>query len=353
MKKLLFSFCFLVLLFTQSMGQIPPTIVFADLPGIGTTYNFFVDTNSAFTITPGGSSAQTWNYPLITHYTESQAFVSPSGLPGSSNFPSSTLAYHDQVDSNVVYFIKNASGLYADGGWGYYTVNNPLYNVAFDYVPNQLNLPIPFTLNDSRNDHAIATVYTVISGNNIKYVSHVIKTFNADAFGSITTPAGTFSNALRIKEYAITLDTGYVDISGTYYFAESKADTITTYNWVQTGSTNTIILALEMQKNSTTLTHGGRYSSTVTSTPKTTLSEPIEVKTYPNPAQNHINFAFNTNQAQQLRIFDVTGKLVREENIAGLTSAILDITTYEKGLYLCQIQDKYGKMISTQKFVKE
>ncbi len=76
-----------------------------------------------------------------------------------------------------------------------------------------------------------------------------------------------------------------------------------------------------------------------------------EISLYPNPAVNEINFDIKkiNSKINGIKIFDVTGKLIKEENT---NTNKLDVSSLKKGIYLLTIlfEDKTN---INQKFVKE
>ena len=78
------------------------------------------------------------------------------------------------------------------------------------------------------------------------------------------------------------------------------------------------------------------------------LNESIYI--YPNPARNTLNINLSDLSANQINIFDATGRLVREMRIVNNNNTI-DISTFKRGLYYVQILTDEG--IVTKKFIKQ
>lgn len=81
-----------------------------------------------------------------------------------------------------------------------------------------------------------------------------------------------------------------------------------------------------------------------------------EVNVYPNPANNNITISFSSsgNTAYQLRIYDVTGKLVTDEKqpaVKGLQSRTLDISALAAGVYMLSLESETEK--ARFKFTKQ
>jgi hypothetical protein len=75
------------------------------------------------------------------------------------------------------------------------------------------------------------------------------------------------------------------------------------------------------------------------------------VRFYPNPATSVINFEIqkNNEKTYTLQIFNFMGKKVYEtENIN--PKAIINLSDYNRGIYIYQLRDGSGKVIDTGKF---
>lgn len=73
---------------------------------------------------------------------------------------------------------------------------------------------------------------------------------------------------------------------------------------------------------------------------------------FPNPTTNVVNILLDANvQAETVKVFDFTGRLVLEQNIAGEITIKLNIGNLNTGLYLVQVATAQG--ISTHKVVKQ
>ncbi len=330
-----------------------PTITNSALPSVGDAFANVKDTSFTITMTPPSMSPQTWNYMPDNNRTKTNTFVSPTGLPGSTNFPSATMAQHNTQDSQVVYFLKNSSGLYADGLYVYKT-GQPLTNVPIDYAPkNQLIIPTPITLGYMGSDTSKAVAMFSYLGNDFKVVTNVYKTQYADAYGTLTIPSGTYSNTLRVKETSVNRDTVYLKVGMVYMYFSSQADTAQTYSWLQNASP-VILLSMDMKKPFTlNESKTAEYNTIVTA-----QNDPIvvedKVKAYPNPVQNVLYFNLREmKNIQTIRITDITGKVLMSENIAGYDVASISMAHYPAGVYIYQLYDNNGGLKQASKFIKQ
>lgn len=75
------------------------------------------------------------------------------------------------------------------------------------------------------------------------------------------------------------------------------------------------------------------------------------VKIYPNPVKNEIQIKLENVETATLHIYDIQGKVVYSEIIKSENS-IIDATTFSKGFYLFKIIDDNGRVIHSEKVVK-
>jgi para-nitrobenzyl esterase len=77
---------------------------------------------------------------------------------------------------------------------------------------------------------------------------------------------------------------------------------------------------------------------------------PEEISIFPNPANSIVNINFSNNHlGNTLRVFDMTGRLVHNEQINRLGQHSIDVANWKNGIYLLQLTD--GQQSSTSKFV--
>jgi hypothetical protein len=72
------------------------------------------------------------------------------------------------------------------------------------------------------------------------------------------------------------------------------------------------------------------------------FSKHIEVKAFPNPSNNAINFAFEENNKGVLSIFNIEGKLITEMEF-NAKNIIFDLANFESGLYVYSIKTETNK----------
>lgn len=322
-----------------------PTLSPIVVPQIGYTYIMAADTTAAdlpsFTVTAGSASAQTWNYTsqFATIYPDSAAFVAPSSGPSSSSFPNATMASKIDNKPTWIYWVGGSTGLYVDG---LYTVQQSA-PVAIDVSPNPAQIPVPFTYGNTVTTSYQGTA-TVTSGTITANISHqAMRITSADAFGTITTPTGTYNNVLRIKTYEETSDSVYV--FGFFYTAQY--DTTTNYTWVQ----NT----MDAQIMSIDLDHTGaptkaRYMQSFNNSVATISQPTATLNVFPNPASDMTYFTYENKSSGMvnLQLVDMLGnqvaQLINEQQSSGAKKAAINLTALHltHGIYFLQLTTSTG-----------
>ncbi len=351
----LLSGCLFALATNVALAQ-APTITSANLPAVGITYTQMNDSNHidlpTFTVSAGSASAQTWNYTpeFVTTYSTSNSFVSPSGLSGASNFPSANLGLSS--GGNSVFFTTGASGMdligvYANTGAGY---------AAIPYTPNEVFIPTPFTygntnVNTFTSSFTIATTYsgTPVA---VKIVQHSKRTITGDAFGSLTTPAGTYPSTLRMKIFQVDVDTQFVYLgtsaSGTPIQTSPSKDSTLGYEWLQ-NSHPSLLMQINMNGTGTSVTSANYTQSAImgiVSLPSAFAS----LSLYPNPATIATNLTYENKYATHVNIdmFDISGRLItnlaNENQPAGKQTLPIDTKAMglNAGLYFVRISSPNG-----------
>ena len=351
----LLTSCVFAITVNSALAQ-APTITSANLPTVGITYTQMNDSTTAelptFTVSAGSASAQTWNYTseFVTTYSTAMAFVAPSTLAGASNFPNATLGASS--GGNSLFFTAGASGLDIVGAYA-----APLGSyIAIPYTPSEVIIPTPFTYNNNQvNAYTSTFTLTAVNGGityAVKIVQHSTRNITADAFGSLTTPAGTFASTLRIKTYQVDIDTQFVYLgtsaSGTPVNVSPSRDSSYTYEWVQ-NSHPALLMEIDMNGLGTSVT-GANYTKSavlgITSIP--TAFE--ELSLYPNPATTATNLSYENKYATHVTVtmFDITGRLIAtladENQTAGKQALAIDtkVLGLNSGMYFVKVSSPNG-----------
>lgn len=350
-KTILTSVCAYALSLTSN-AQITLTLTQSDLPAIGTNFLYSVDSTRVGAISSAGMN-QTWDYSnLQEHESDLFSMKSLTATPSSwnSNFPNSQMVAYEN-GSFAYYYSQNNSGYYNDGS--YNSSNVVPANVL---ESSELVIPTPFTFNSLRNNTSKRISYNNI--NNQKIVNYTHSIFEGDATGVLTTPAGTFSNTLRIKRTTYLSDSVY-QFNGTNYQYLSHSgfrDTTIIYSWYRKGL-NCYLLSVEEKLNNGNTGLGIQkkgaefYTQSVTS-----LNEYSKFQNsfiFPNPTngENNISISVQDKTAEQIVIIDLLGKIIKTEKINNNSIVSFNIENLNTGMYIYKVIDATNKELSSGKLI--
>jgi hypothetical protein len=347
MKKNYISLSVAITLAFASKGfaQAAITLSSTYLPQVGSTYNMVADSMpadmAAFTVSAGSSTAQTWSYTtgFNTTYNAAESFVAPTGNPGAASFPSATLA-SNQGSGTWGYLTNASNGLYLIGA----DVTASGVAVAIPFSPSAPEIPTPFTYGNTTG----LVVYTGTASATVSGIPVVIKhrafrTVTADAFGTITTPAGTYSNTLRIYTHETYSDSIFTNVLGSLSFYEALYDTTINYRWYQ-NATNALVVSLDQKTSGAT--KDIQYLQGSTAGINTVKQSVLSTNLYPNPTSGITYLSYENQSSANVNasIYDITGRQVatlvnNQPQAAGKQVLTIDVNNLQlpQGLYMVQL----------------
>ncbi|HIA06373.1 MAG TPA: T9SS type A sorting domain-containing protein [Flavobacteriales bacterium] len=199
--KLLYSISALCLIASISMAQI--TVDSTDMPSIGDTAVMGIDTAAPAGLLVLGTGAQTWDFTSIqVDEFDTMIFVDPSTTPYGADFPTANLA---QVGATNTYQTLDTNALITVGQAG----DDPFgagATVSAAFSPTQTIITLPSTdgtafSDTSGFDQTIETASLGLPVPNVDSIrlvhsSRVTSVF--DAYGDVTTAAGTFASIRQL-----------------------------------------------------------------------------------------------------------------------------------------------------------
>jgi hypothetical protein len=335
LKRLLFlSF---VTMTTQLFAQI--TITSADSLRSGQCFVYAVmDTVVAANLaigTPGTN--RTWNFSTlrrqvgIPDYTTCFNKVNAS-MPGAAYFPTATHA--DPYQGGVIYYqITNTMMAYLGNG--------DLSGAHQRNGKPQREITYPMAYGTAFRD----TFKRYITGNPIdsSVSNHIITT--ADAWGSITTPLGTF-NAIRtttVHDFIRLGDSGKV----------------TTQSWWVNGYARPIVQRHVAFNAFAGISIGASGSYLVRRTVATEDFGATVANAYPNPTMKGINLDFSVEKAQQIsfQVTNLIGQTVVSEQpnffAQGSHTQYIALDGLANGLYMLNVLNEKNEIISAKKIMMQ
>lgn len=297
-------------------------------PTTGTSLNYNVD-NTA-TIGPGASGANvTWDFSAQTGATAaSWQYVPLASSTMPSAFPQSNLVQSASGVEN--YYSTSSSGVTLEGHASSAQLTT--------YVDKREFLKFPMAYTNTFNETFTGTAVNLMTNQTFNRTGTVELT--ADGHGTLITPAGTFSNVLRVKQVVAYSDE-FMGIT-----LASYVDTI--YTWFE--ANNPIHLA----NHTVNYTLGTKLIGQFGYLDQTSVglfdytADAAVFNVYPNPATTQA-FIDAENSIERIDLFSVSGQLVRSIPPSNSGRQTLDLSGLEKGIYILHCQTSSG--LQTERLV--
>lgn len=353
MKKTLLSailFCFGVL---SASAQI--TITTADVATASKIIYQETDTLPAVSIGTALATSQNWDMSLLkTGTKDTLSFLNANWVPNAA-FPTANLAMKQGSQDNYAYMLNSATGLFivgnaviADFGSG----PKPLKQINSPY--EQL-MAFPATYSTSFINNFITTTPSFyininpgVQIDSARGKSVVAKTVIVDAWGSLTTPLGTY-NVIRSKETKVNHDTidVYVPLFGGWQLgAQKAADSVVTYTWWANGIGFPIVSAT---MDSTGAVKSVQWLQSLPVTGINELASSVNVNVFPNPAENELNITIDGSKTESVQIVDITGRLINTYAVEN-NHVVINTSDFANGIYTYSIIGKENAVINHGKF---
>ena len=280
-------------------------------------------------------------------------FVSASWGPDASSFPAANLAVKQGWQNFYAYATSNASTLSIVGAAGTADFGGGPVNLKQYNSPAEILMNFPATYLTAFTSNYINTTPAInpgISGiDSARIKSDVRKTVSIDAWGSLTTPLGTY-NVLRINETVVKYDTTDVMIGGMWNSFPgtpfTSADSTRGYSWWANGIGFPLV-SIKLDSL------GGKKEVTwLMSLPAVGVNEytaATNVNVYPNPAQNEITFAVEASKVATIQLFDITGRVIDNLSVSG-TIVSVNTSAYANGSYSYALVGKDNVILNRGKF---
>jgi hypothetical protein len=304
-KKYFISF---VILFSSLTLIAQPQLNSTDFPAVYSSNIYTADISSLTSVGNAGAN-QSWDFSGVPLTLDGTISVVPANTtPYFANFPSANYCWRTTSNGNTYTEYEyhtltstNFTTIGSASASGVSILSNP--NTIFTF---------PFVFNTTVND-----VYQYQLGSPITSIS------TYDAYGTLITPFGTFTNVIRKK----TIESN---------------DAFTYYTWFTTNPRAVLMDGA--------ISAGDAYLYIYDNAPLATsdFQEQNLVGIYPNPADNVLNLMVDSSiTIEKITILDFTGKIIKTSG--GLEQ--IDISNLSSGLYF--IKSYCGNKIITNKFVKE
>lgn len=312
------------------------------------------DTLPSPTLSVGTSGiSQTWNMSMLgTSTYDTLTFVSAAWGPEAASFPSANLAVKQGWQDFYAYAVSNSSTLSIVGAGGTADFGGGPVNVKQYNSPAEILMNFPATYLNGFTNNYVSTTPAINPGiagvDSARVKSDIKKTVSIDAWGSLTTPLGTF-NVLRTMETVVRYDTTDIyafglwnPFPGTPLIA---ADSTTGYTWWANG-VGFPLVTIRLDSL------GGKKEVTwLMALPAVGVNEYTaiaDVNVYPNPAQNEITFSLESSVAT-IQLFDIAGRVIDNVAVSG-TIVSVNTSAYANGVYSYALVGKDNAILNRGKF---
>lgn len=347
MKKLTLLFSsFLVAfsLFSQ------PTLTSSINLSIGDTYRY--DGYSEVTnIEPGpGGADLTWDFSGITGVTYYE------GIPAVCVNPSTTPFADSAAVANANICTSPVDGI---GPFQYYDNDNSSQNlIAMGFMAESGNsfstytdiftaLEFPFTYNDSFDDTWELVSFNFNGSYHNKRDSSYM-TVEADAYGTITTPLGEFTNVLRVKRTTTDHSWMKFEAGGDWMYFGSFTDI--EYSWFAPNIKTPVMFITEMDGFPS---YEARYIVEYNFQVGIEEQSDIQLDIFPNPTTNMVTIKTDKT-INRVSVFSLNGRQMGTSS--SLTSSshqqTIDVSNYPKGVYLIKVGFENGSIV-TERIIKQ
>ncbi len=316
-----------------------PVITYnGNAPQIGDAYNLSGDIGS-YDPGPSGTN-QNWDFSNITPvFSSSPRAVDPASTPFSNDFPEATIAFAQSEENETFIYSQISTSEMLNVGLGN-DPGNGGNELIIHYTDAVKLLQYPFSYSDTYAD-SYFTAYSLM-GEMLTHEWGNI-TVTADAWGSVTTPSGTFNNTLRIKSERTYTDSVWV--SGMFIGANTYNQT--SYEWY-TSTSHFPVVSISVTSDGTTAT----YRTDGLGVGEGDLIH-SQINAYPNPATNRIDVKLPKGSRVDMEIYvlDLQGKQVAQLKNTGSNELSADISGLAPGEYVIPIKIN-SKKYTTAKFIK-
>ncbi len=353
MKKLLLSLLFLLSV-SVAFSQI--VINSDDLVKAGDIIVIANDNDPDPSIVPGPEGENlTWDFSALSmDDSDTTWVVNPDWTQFAEYFPSSNLAMI-QINDSVFSFLNNSQaqlvlqGMVLDISF--------LGPVILPLDPGEIMAEYPVKYGDSNEQTIIQDIKfgfdtLIIDSVRIKIITE--KTDEIDAWGTLTTPMGTF-DAIRAHEIRQVSDSFWVHstLQG-WMLIDSMVQEYTTetYNWWSNDdNTGYIVASVEMNTDNQTVEWAGyMHEPPFQSIAENNLG--YDVVIYPNPFSYDLNIELNKGSEAIFKVYDNTGRLCFEEKIFD-KSTRFNLNNLKPGFYMYRLISTDRNVFKSGKLVKK
>lgn len=357
MKKILPLFFVIIISVTSVRSQI--TITGADMPQDGVSVITATDTLNSVNLGSPGASSQIWNFSSLTpSYYSFPTYSLTSATPYAAAFAASNIyTYGPAAFYSSLYGATPVGTQGMNKGYMFWESDNTGFSVVGFRADSGAYSNINVLENPKELLIAAPATYGTPVFNNMSrwelpmnvnpadadtfYVVRSTKTITVDAWGSLTTPFGTFSNVLREHEYRIKIDSAYGKMGTVPIYAiELMRDTANNYIYLANGLHYPVAI---VHANKNNVIKDVEYYSGVYVGINDVVVENNTFSVYPNPSNGNYNLVDKQNKLMNstFQIVNMLGEVIHEGKINDRTT-LIDINSQASGIYLLNVYTPEG-----------
>lgn len=303
---------------------------------------------------PGPSGANiSWDFSQLQDDTISYEWAAqlPAESPFTDSFPDANVAFQfplqsSDVDNWLYYKYTDELEVLAYGGAALLTDTATANVDTFYYLLHEdpkLEIKAPFSYQEEVTDQFKGTNYVKFQGQEFVQIRTGTTTLKADAYGTLITPAGTFTNVLRVRTQEDIVDefmnipTEQHNVRYSWYSPDQK------YLLLQMDS----IAQEQFGGSSFVSTSIGYRSGTVSTAIGDELSDELKLKVFPNPTTDLVQIEFELSEPETLQISvrNIIGQnliSLPTQFASGKMQQYLNLSSISPGIYFIQIETSRG-----------
>ena len=309
-----------------------------------------------------GSSGpnQSWDYAnLMSGESCDYIAMNPAATPYFDSFPNSDIYFlctfmdgQGQKTEQHTYYQVEGNTLQLSGNVSI-SITNPSFDSIFIVYIDPLDWgTFPYSYEDLTDDTFEARVTSYIGGQTIVAIQEGSSTHEVDSYGSLTTPAGTFENTLRVKRIEFAVNS----IPGIPFSSPQESYRYTWYGENENGVLLNLdsIVIKDFMGSVVSTTYNGSYriaGPTMTST-NTLLQNEITI--FPNPTHEYLNIKLQNISDYHVYIYNVNGKRIPYSFVSStdnLWRIMMRDESIGSGIYYLNVVDKRGSIKISKPFI--
>ncbi len=301
-------------------------------------------------VEPGFSGEnQVWNFAAITGTLTIKGKTHVCMLPSLTPFADSAAVANadicvvgeESTNTNYIYFTNDNSSQVIAAMGSITQKNNALYG---EYIKGVVQFKFPFTYASSFT-YAYESQFYDVAKSFYYFRDSSIVTVEADGYGTVITPAGTWENVLRMKKTQHQYLWRKSETGANWVFIGNYL--ANEYRWMAPGVKLPVMFLLNFNGADEYIAHYLVEYNFTTGVDEKNLGE---VEIYPNPVTDRLTIS-SDKLFNNIRLFSVSGRLLEDIKTEPVNKTTVDFNTRKKGVYIVEVDFGIGNTV-TRKIIK-